>query len=213
MTAGVAVWLIVLIALAAMFVIVLRRMSVLAARTRDLEQFQRTTGSLDTRLAAITGPMVSRLDEIRRRAGDPQALADQLETTQAALRELAGEARGLRVPAGMAALGTGLADEVERASRAADMVEHGLDALLAGRSGRELEAQTSLKRGALNLRHAREASARLVAEIASVRPADLIERTGSGSRRGAAAADMGRAHPTYLVDGWEGDDSPQHPRM
>ncbi len=213
MTVGVAVWLIVLIALAAMFAIVLRRMSVLAARTRDLERFQRTTGSLDTRLAAIIGPTVSRLDEIRRRAGDPQALADQLETTQASLRELAGEARGLRAPAGMAALGTVLADEVERASRAADMVEHGLDSLLAGRSGRELEAQTSLKRGALNLRHAREASARVVAEIASVRPADLIERTGSGSRSGAAAAGMGRAQPTYLLDGWEGDDSPQHPRM
>ncbi len=213
MTVGVAVWLIVLIALAAMFAIVLRRMSVLVARTRDLEHFQRSAGSLDTQLAAITEPMVSRLDDIRRRAGDPQALADHLEATQTALRGLVGEARGLRAPTGTAALRTALADEVERASRAADMVEHGLDALLAGRSGRELEAQTSLKRGALNLRHAREASARVVAEIASIRPADLIERTGSGSRGRPTAVGTGRARPTYPVDGWEGDDSPQHPRM
>jgi hypothetical protein len=214
MTLGVAAWLIVLAALLVLFAVVLRRMSVLVARTRDLERFQHATRSLDARLAGTVEPLVVRLDEIRRRAGDPQALAAQLEPAQATLRGLAEEAHRMRPPAALAGLGAALIEEIERAGRAADMVEHGLDALVAGRSGRELEAQTSLKRGALNLRHAREASAGLTARITTIRPADLVER---GGRWGHAAAGSGpgsmRSLPTYLVDGYEPDDVGQHPRM
>jgi hypothetical protein len=214
MTLGVAAWLIVLAALAVLFIVVLRRMSVLVARTRDLERFQHGTRTLDGRLALTIEPLVSRLDEIRRRAGDPQALATNLEPAQATLHELAAEARRLRAPAALAPLRSAFIDEIERAGRAADMVEHGLDALVAGRSGRELEAQTSLKRGALNLRHAREASGALVARIAAVRPADLIDREGRG-RGSPTAGGPGSAGrlPTYLVDGYEPDDVGQHPRM
>ena len=47
-------------------------MSVLVARTRDLEQFQRAVAELDAALGtAIVDPLVTSLDEIRRRAGDP----------------------------------------------------------------------------------------------------------------------------------------------
>jgi hypothetical protein len=214
MTLGVAVWLIVLAALSVLFAIVLRRMSVLVARTRDLERFQHAARSLDARLAGTVEPLVTRLDEIRRRAGDPQALAGQLGPAQATLRGLVDEAHRMRPPAALSGIGAALIDEIERAGRAADMVEHGLDTLVAGRSGRELEAQTSLKRGALNLRHAREASADLAARIATVRPADLVER---GGRRGHAATGgrpgSMRSLPTYLVDGYEPDDVGQHPRM
>ncbi len=48
--------------------------------------------------------------------------------------------------------------ELERAGRALAMVEHGATILAqVRRRGRELEAQTSLKRGYLNLLHAKEA--------------------------------------------------------
>ena len=52
------------------------------------------------------------------------------------------------------------------------MVEHGC-AILAVGSGRhrELEAQTAIKRGYLNVLHAREAIARHAAELAAGRPA------------------------------------------
>jgi hypothetical protein len=85
--------------------------------------------------------------------------------------------------------------ELERAARAGELVGHGLDALLAYRSGRELEAQTSLKRGALNLRHAREAATRIAAEIAALRPADLLGRPDV-QVHGTAASSL----PTYVVD-------------
>jgi hypothetical protein len=48
--------------------------------------------------------------------------------------------------------------ELERAGRALDMVGHGAGILAqVRRRGRELEAQTAIKRGYLNLLHAREA--------------------------------------------------------
>ena len=51
-----------------------------------------------------------------------------------------------------------LVPELERAGRALAMVEHGATILAqVRRRGRELEAQTSLKRGYLNLLHAKEA--------------------------------------------------------
>jgi hypothetical protein len=210
MTLEVAAWLIVLATLGVLFIVVLRRMSVLVGRTRDLERFQQGSRAVDGRLSSTIEPLVSQLDEIRRRAGDPQALAEQLEPAQAALRLLADDARRLRPPAPLRSLAAAVVEEVERAGRAADMVEHGLDALVTGRSGRELEAQTSLKRGALNLRHAREASARLVAEIERVRPADLVARRGAGSGRSSGGttggATGGGSQPTYLVDGWEPHD-------
>ena len=79
-------WLVVLVALVILFAMVARRMSVLVGRTRDLEQFQQQVGGIDSRLDAVVGPLVTRLDEIRRRSGDPQGLADGLPVAQEALR-------------------------------------------------------------------------------------------------------------------------------
>lgn len=212
MTIGVAAWLIVLAALAVMFLIVLRRMSVLIARTRNLERFQGATRALDARLATTIEPLVGRLDEIRRRSGDPQDLAVRLEPAQDTLRGLADEARGLKPPATLEPLHAALIEELDRASRAADLVEHGLDALMAGRSGRELEGQTSLKRGALNLRHAREASAGVVARIGTVRPVDLLERSGRAPK-GPSGPAAGGPRRGYRIDRWDADDQGSHPRM
>ena len=48
--------------------------------------------------------------------------------------------------------------------------------------GRDLEAQTSLKRGALNLRHARDAFAERARKVADLRPADLVPGTPARRR-------------------------------
>jgi hypothetical protein len=71
------------------------------------------------------------------------------------------EARALRGPAGANELRDAIAGELERAARALEMVDHGCAILTSARAGtRELEAQTSIKRGYLNVLHAREAIAR-----------------------------------------------------
>jgi len=195
MPQGAILWLVILGVLAVLFVIVLRRMSVMIARTRDLERFQKQVTSLDGRLATTADPFVARLDEIRRRSGDPRELAAGLPAAQETFRTLAAEGRTLKPPAALAHQAVAFVSELDRASRAADLVEHGLDALLADRSGRELEAQTSLKRGALNLRHAREAAARLRKEVSALGPADLLPSAGAPPRTSAAPS-----MPTYIVD-------------
>jgi HAMP domain-containing protein len=173
MTEGVVLWLALLLVLLGLFALTARRMSVLIRRTRDLERVQRSVDSMDRRLAVAIDPVVIRLDEIRRRSGDAHRLAQEIGAAQSMLRELAAEAGAIRLPVLLQGQATIMAHETQRAVRAADLVGHGLDALLTGRGNRDMEAQVALKRGALNLRHAREAFGRAAAEVGALRPADL----------------------------------------
>jgi hypothetical protein len=168
------VWLALLVVLALLFVATLRRASALAARTRSLERFQGAVDSLDRRFAAIVGPLVAGLDEIRHHVGDPAALRDQLTATQAGLDELQNEAEVLAAPTGLVGMVTLMRGDLDRAQRAASLVEHGLASMVNTTIGRDLEAQTSLKRGSLNLRHAQGAFALRAREVAALRPADLL---------------------------------------
>lgn len=195
MNTGTLVWLIVLLALGVLFLLTVRRLSVLMGRTRDLERYQKLVRQLDRRLADAADPFVTQLDEIRRRSGDPRTLGASLPDVQDTLRAIATEGKAAKVPRGLSREAAAFTVELERAARAGELVGHGLDALLAYRSGRELEAQTSLKRGALNLRHAREAATRIAAEIAALRPADLLGRPDV-QVHGTAASSL----PTYVVD-------------
>ena len=163
MKAELVLWVGLLVVLFLLFLLTLRRLSVLIARTRDLERVQRSVDSIDRRFAIAIGPIVNRLDEIRRRSGDPLLLARELDPARTMLEDLAAETRKLRVPAVLAGQAAVMVHEMDRALRATELVGHGLDALLAARGNRELEAQTSLKRGALNLRHARDAFGRAAA--------------------------------------------------
>jgi hypothetical protein len=188
------IWLVVLVVLVALFLLTVRRLSVLMGRTRSLERYQKQARQLAERLAATANPFITQLDEIRRRSGDPRSLAEAMPGAQDALQAIAVEGRAAKVPRGLAREGSAFIAELERAVRAAELVGHGLDALVADRGGRDLEAQTSLKRGALNLRHATEAATRLAGEIAAVRPADLLNRSDQPETVRTSA-------PTYLVDG------------
>lgn len=169
---GTLLWVIFLLALSGLGALTVRRMTELAARTRDLERFQRGVTGIGARLTATVDPMVARLDELRRLTGDPQGLAEDAGPTLATLEGLATEARALRAPAPLVGRLIAIVAELDRAARAADLVDHGLKTLLTGR-GLSQEALTSLKRGALNLRHARDAVARLCAEISRLSPAEL----------------------------------------
>ena len=197
-----------LLVLLGMFALTARRMSKLIARTRDLEAFQRAVADLDSSLGAIVDPLVAQLDDIRRRAGDPVSLSRGLDAIQGQLDELVGRGRELRPPRALSEDATSLLAELDRASRATDLLEHGLDALLAHRGHRELEAQTSLKRAALNLRNARGAAAYIARRVAAVRPADLLTMPdGKETVRVKVPSSIG-------FDGSDGDDDlAPHPRM
>ncbi len=174
-------WLLVLFVLAMLLVVVLRRMSLLVARTRNLERYQKAVAGLEARSAAVIGPLVKELDGARRQALDPAGLAGAITAAQGELATLATEGRAIATPAPLVSTTVAIVAELDRAARAADMAEHGLNAMTAGTRGRDLEAQTSLKRGALNLRHAQEAIGRMAREVGSLRPVDIAAPTGGGA--------------------------------
>jgi hypothetical protein len=149
------------VALAALTAIVLRRAGRIVARTREVEGFRAAVRDLAARIDTSLEGATSRIDAVRR----GQVAADTISETLAAATDAVGryaeEARALHGPAGSAALRDDLVGELERAERALAMVEHGASILTqVRRRGRELEAQTAVKRGYLNLLHAREAIAR-----------------------------------------------------
>ena len=159
--------------LGVLFVLFLRRAGRLVAATRDVERFRRQVADLAGRVETSLGQMSERIDSVRRGQLAAAAVADDLAASLDAVDRYAEEGRGLRPPDNGEAVRDGLVAELERARRALEMVEHGCAIQASARAGsRELEAQTAIKRGYLNVLHAREAIARHASEAAAIVPAD-----------------------------------------
>lgn len=175
--AAVILPLLAFLVLAAMFLLFLRRAGRLGAATRDVERFRRQVGDLAARAELSLGEMSGRIDSIRRGSLSAAAVTDDLTASLDAVQRYADEARGLRAPHDGSPIRDALVAELERAKRALEMVEHGCTIQVTLRAGsRGLEAQTAIKRGYLNLLHAREAIARHAQEAADLVPADRSRR-------------------------------------
>jgi len=149
------------IALAAGLAVVLRGTGKIVARTREVEHFRGSVKDLAVRVDASLGGAAGQIDAVRRRQVDPDLIAETLVAATDAVRRYIDEAQGLRGPRRADRIRSDLVSELERAERALEMVEHGATIMNTVRRGpRELEAQTAIKRGYLNLIHAREAFAR-----------------------------------------------------
>jgi hypothetical protein len=152
--------LVAFVILLALFVLVLRRASRFIAATRDVERFRRQLGDLTTRIETSLGEICTRVDAVRRGQFGADTLADDITASLDAVARYADEARALHPPPEAARIRDDIVSELERAGRALQMIEHGRSIQVSARSaGREIEAQTSIKRGYLNVLHAREAIA------------------------------------------------------
>ncbi len=146
------------IALAALTVIVLRRAGTIVARSREIEGFRSSVHDLASRVDASLDGAIGRIDAVRRGQVGAETIGPTIDAATDAVERYAEEARALHGPAEVTAIRDDIVLELERAGRALAMVEHGATILAqVRRRGRELEAQTSLKRGYLNLLHAKEA--------------------------------------------------------
>jgi hypothetical protein len=159
------------IALAAASVIILRRAGRLIANQREIQSFRSSVRDLNERIGMSLDGAAQRIDGVRRQQLSAEGLGDTVAATGDAITRYSDEARALKGPPEAAAIARDLVSDLDRAKRAIDMVEHGATILASVRRGsRELEAQTSIKRGYLNLIHAREAIARDAARAADLEP-------------------------------------------
>ncbi len=171
------------VALAAGFAIVLRRAGRIVARTRELEGFRHGVRDLATRIDTSLEGATDRIDAVRRHQVGADTIGETLQAASDAVERYADEIRRLGGPPGAEAIREDIVFELERAGRALAMVDHGATILAAARRrGREIEAQTAIKRGYLNLLHAREAIARHAARAEA-----LTARQPSEAAAAAAA--------------------------
>ena len=169
--------------------VVFRGTGRIVARTRELEQFKTAVKDLAARVDASLGGAAGQIDAVRRRTMGPETIGDTIVAATDAVERYADEARALRGPktARQRSARTSWPSWSGRNGRSA-WSSTGRSILAAARRGsRELEAQTSIKRGYLNLLHAREAIARHALE------AQDLERRRRGRRRpGGASPDPAR---------------------
>jgi hypothetical protein len=150
------------VALALAFALFIRRAGRFIAETRELETFRRTAADLAARVDTSLDGVAGRIDGVRRRTLAAQDITDNIAAATDAVERYTAEARALPGPTVAAEIREALITELE-------MVEHGCTILSSARvGGRELEAQTAIKRGYLNVLHAREAIRRYAARAATV---------------------------------------------
>jgi hypothetical protein len=148
------------IALAAGLAVVFRRTGSIVARTRETEGFRSSVRDLCSRIDASLAGVAIRIDKVRHHELTPDDIGETLVTASDAVERYIEEARALHGPKVAVTIRDDLVAELERAGRALSTVEHGTTIMASVRGGaRELEAQTSIKRGYLNLIHARDAIA------------------------------------------------------
>ena len=175
--------LIAFLAVAAFVIVAARRTGWLLARTREAEGFRGDVADLARRVEVSLGAVSDRVDVVRRGAAEPESIGANLAAALNAVERYAEEANRLRGPREASAARSGLIAEIERAGRALLMVEHGVVIRTRGRRGEAgPEAETAIKRGYLNLLHAREAIARHALEaVALAEAASPVRRFGRHS--------------------------------
>jgi hypothetical protein len=127
------------------------------ARSREVTRFRFEAKQIGARVDPILERLAARTDAARRHQIPPEEILTELGDGAQELGEAQAAALALRVPVYALHLRDAVGQDIERAARAIEMIRFGCEQATAGRGrGAELEAQTSVKRGYLNLLHARE---------------------------------------------------------
>jgi len=173
--------------LVAVFLVVLRRISLILADSREASIFRKGVESLAARVDATLADIIGRIDALRRQQIEADEIVIPLDQALQQLLAYSEEARALGGPPTVAGPEAAFAAEIDRADRALQMVEHGASILgSAGSAQRFFEAQTTIKRGYLNVLHARDAIARHGQEIAAARSPEGVRWYSRRQRKGSS---------------------------
>ncbi|HET7029799.1 MAG TPA: hypothetical protein VFI34_04775 [Candidatus Limnocylindrales bacterium] len=163
--------------LAGLFALVLRRAGRFLAATRDVERFRRQVDDLSRRAETSLAEVSARVDAVRRGQLGADQIGDDIAASIEGVGRYADEARAFHPPTDGHRIRDEIVAELERAGRALEMVEHGRVIQTSARAGaREIEAQTAIKRGYLNVLHAREAISHQAKAAADLSAADAANR-------------------------------------
>ena len=157
MSVGVMVPLIIFFAMGVVVVYVLWRVMVVGGELRRSVQRERAAVDIAHRAVTSLSELCEIVDDLRRRKSGPESGASSLRASTEALRRYAQAAQAVDQRGPDEELGAGRVAEIERAQRAGALVEHGRQLMLDRTVERVSEGETSIKRGYLNLVHAREA--------------------------------------------------------
>lgn len=176
MSPGVLLPLAISIALAVPIALVLWRVLVVGGDLRREAQLGRLAMDIAHRTDLSLEELSAVVDQLRRHKAEPEASAESIHAALDALQRYAQEAAV--VDKHVAARGgDGLQAEIDRAQRAVALIEHGRQLLIRGGSVGLAEGETSVKRGYLNLLHARDAiKAKGEAILAAADPAGVEAR-------------------------------------
>lgn len=147
---------VIFFALGVPIVVMLWRLLVVGGELRRDAQHGRAAVDLARRTDVSLAELSPIVDDLRRRKAGPEESEASIQASIDALRRYAEEAETIdaNVPHPD---GGGLRVEIERAQRALDLIEHGRKQMLLASPQHVDEGETSVKRGYLNLLHAREA--------------------------------------------------------
>lgn len=158
--------LVVFCALGVPILLLLWRVFVVGGELRRYAQEGRAAVELARRADASLAELSAVIDALRRRRIDPDTSGESLRASAEALRRYAQEAVVIDRRAGQPE-SAGMHAEIVRAQRAVELIEYGRVQMQDHLPDRISEGETSVKRGYLNLLHARESIRARAEEIAA----------------------------------------------
>jgi hypothetical protein len=183
---GLVLPLVAFVILVALFVVVLRRASVVFADTRRAVSFRQAIGEIEERIDGDLAAIVELTDPLRKAGSglpDEEIVSDVLARAQASVTWARERARDLIPPNGLDDARLIYMDQLSRADESLRSLEHGIAILgPAPADPRAQEGRTAVKRGYIGLVHVLEdlaAESRRVAAWRSAGEQGLIARQRS----------------------------------
>ena len=170
-------------------IVAVRRTSRVVAASRERDAFRASVVDLARRIDESLAGVAERIDLVRRHQVEPDLIGPNVQAASDAVVRYADEVRALRPPAATFDVRDAMVGELERAGRALEMAAYGCE-ILASAAGRHRnqEAQTAIKRGYLNVLHARDAIGLCVSDLDRlIRRASAAGGLSARSRRRPAA--------------------------
>ncbi len=144
------------------------RVVLVGGQLRREAQSQRTAVTIAHNADASATQLASLIDDVRRRKIDPEQARPTLQTAADTMRRFSLEVASLGPGGSTPAFATALVAEIDRTERAIKLIEHGAEMLAESAMERHGEGETAIKRGYLNLLHAREGIRACGDEIAAM---------------------------------------------